>query len=249
MTLSNNPLLDADLIPDSLATRYPELVKRLAELKAGFERFPATVDDPETAEKSVLFEKMMGAFITEAEKAHETEKAPYLASGRAVDTFFLANMKKIVEPWKKTVNQRRVAFQDKVAREERERVAAEAKRAQEEAARLEATMQTDADLEKAITVTEQAMGAVEAVQNFKASEVGRIKSEMGVTASLSYEWVGEIQDPSQLDIAKLLPFIPVDVFQKALTNWIKINKSGWADHQVVEFKGAKIWMKPKGVVR
>lgn len=249
MNLSNNPLLDADLIPDSLATRYPKLVTRLNELKDGFERFPATVEDAETAEKSVLFEKMMGAFITEAEKAHESEKAPYLASGRAVDNFFLAGMKKIVEPWKKTVNQRRTNYQAKVAEEERKaRVKAmlEARAAEEAAV---ASMQTESDLDKAIEVAETAVQAVQEVQDFSAKEIGRIKTEVGVTASLTYEWVGEIEHMDVLDLAPLRAFLGADAIQKALNQYIKINKGMWMDDDKPHIHGCKIYRKPKSVTR
>lgn len=249
MTLSNQGPISPEIIQDGLQTRFKEQLDRLAELKAAFERFPATVEDEEVASKSVVFEKMLGAFITDAEKHHKAEKAQYLEAGRIVDAFFLAGMSKIVDPMKRTVNQRRVAYQDKVAQAQKAAALKAAQEAEEAAKKLAESMQTEADLSAAIDKVDEALNLKSAVENFSASDSGRLKTEYGVTASLTYEWVGEIDHMDVMDLAPLRAFIPADALQKALNQWIRLNKANWKDDDKPHIHGCKIYRKAKSVAR
>lgn len=249
----------------------PDIVARLA---VDYEQLKGIVDayDAEAAElpTEILDESERHRFADaisrmqktakSIESARTAEKAPYLASERAVDGFFHNISRKLTEVMT-DLNQCLTDYLNKLRDQERARAAAEAaearRRAQEaekeaEAARARAreeqraSERRRADAEAAERTAEadrhtiNAMAAEEAVRA-KPAEVVRARSETGKASTLRTTWKGEIIDIDELDIERLKPFFTKPQLEQALRAYVA------AGHR--ELRGATIYETSKSQVR
>ena len=229
----NLPPKDADPIRDRLTDQYADLMARQTELLASFERAPEIVDDDKISGKFGDLAKEMRTCIANIKTARVSEKDPYLNGGRSVDAFFFG----IDGPLKKAME----ILRDRsdiylIAKAEKEKCIAEkaAKVAAEEAARLEAKAKTDADIETAIELTEEARRQ-EKIATEKPAERARTRGELGSVSTLHTEWVGEILSYDTLDLEALRPHIPRDALDKAVRAYVKTGAR--------QLAGAKIYEK------
>jgi hypothetical protein len=77
----------------------------------------------------------------------------------------------------------------------------------------------------------------------RPADIMRTRGDDGTLSTMATETYAEIEDDSKLDMAKLWPFIRLDVKKTALTAWAKTTNF---DQQM---PGAKIGRRPKSVVR
>lgn len=130
----NHPVIECPKVDDiraDLLARFPELAQRRDELLAT----AATIPDPipagneELAKKVSDFLAMCRKFIKVVNGHRESEKAPYLAGGEAVDGFFKAGLSNDVEAKGKKIRAAELVYIDakatkeKLEREEAARVA------------------------------------------------------------------------------------------------------------------------------
>lgn len=139
----NNPPVicpPADDIRADLLARYPELAQRRAELLTT----AATIPDPipegneEVAKKVSDFLAMCRKFLKVVNGHRESEKAPYLAGGEAVDGFFKAGLSTEVEAKGKKIRAAELVYIENKATKERLAREEAARKARIEADRLAA---------------------------------------------------------------------------------------------------------------
>lgn len=249
----NMPPADANPIRDRLEEDYVSLTDRHAELLAGIERAPETVDDAETNGKMIDFVKQLKLTAKQAEGYRDDEKKPYLEGGRTVDAWFKAKQATLLDGAKKlegriTVWQRKVAEEERKARAETERLAREEQeRLEREAAEAAESATTDESLDNAIAAEEAAEQAktdtasAEKASNAKSTDLSRAKTDSGTSASLRTFWDYRSLDMANVDLEALRPFINQDTIEKAVKAAIR---SGARD-----IKGVDIFENTESKVR
>lgn len=247
----NRPPLESDL-PDRLNADYEPLLKRKAELLAGAANVPTELDD-DTAPRVADFVKQIGAAIKSLDVARVAEKEPYLAGGRAVDTFF----KNASEPLAKakgniervlTSYQRKREAEERRRREEEERKAREAaeaaaKEAAERAKALEDESQLARAIEAEAAAKQAAADAAKAQKaaDAKAAELSRMRGDLGSVTSLRTFWDFTDLDRATLDLEALRQHLPQDALEKAVRSYIKAGGRN--------LKGVRIFENTKSQVR
>lgn len=227
-------------LADRLAIDYAAQVTRRNDLTAALARMPVKIADQGTADKVADFIKQIGLAGKQAESFHKDEKAPFLIGGRAVDAFF----KGITTPLaglKKSSENLLVAWQRKIAEEERQiRQAAErkareeAEAAEREAAELVSSIEDERGLEAAIEAEEAAAKAAAEAEtakqaaSAKASTMTKTHTDSGTSSSMSVFWDFKDINPATIDLEKLRTFISADAMEKAVRAMVKsgIHKCG-----------------------
>lgn len=139
----NNPPVICPAVDDiraDLLARYPELAQRRKELLDT----AATIPDPipegneDLAKKVSDFLAMCRKFLKVVNGHRESEKAPYLAAGVAVDGFFKAGLSDDVEAKGKKIRAAELVYIDNKATRERLAREEQARQARAEADRLAA---------------------------------------------------------------------------------------------------------------
>lgn len=249
----NFPPDDIALLGEHLAENTGALIKRRNDLLASVENAPAEITDDIGAGKMADLIKLIGACVRTAETGRTSAKEPFLAASRLVDSFF----KKITDPLdtaKKTVERRLTLYQRNKAeaeRRERERSEQQARqaalKAAAEAAERAAAIETETDLDAAISAEaladQAAADAIEAAKVATASsaEMSRSRGDLGSVASLRTEWASEIIDRTILDLETLRPHIAVDAIERAIRAYVRAGGR--------ELRGAKIYQQSKSIVR
>ena len=228
----------AEALLIQLREDHAPLIARKGELLGGVERAPTEIaeGDEETAGRMADFVDQINAFLKHAKEAHQSEKAPFLAAGRTVDSFLHALVDEI-EKGKAAVNKVRKVYADAKAARERRAREEEQRRANEEALRLEreaeeaaAKLQEESDLEAALEKEEAANQAkLEAERAAKAAaakpaELGKSRGELGGQTSLKQFWNFRGLDRNGIDLESLRHHFTTDSLEKALRSWITANK-------------------------
>lgn len=240
--LTNNPPSDADPLRDRLHDDHADLIKRRDELLGAIERAPKIIEDEETAGKMADFVNVqLSKFLKRAKAVHEDEKAPFLAAGRTVDSFW-HSLADEIEKGKKALDVTRKAYADKKAAEERRRREEEARKAREEQQRLEreaaeraAALREEEDLEAALAAEEAAKQARLAAETAareaaaKPAELGRTRGEYGGITTLKQFWNFADIDRAKIDLESLRQHIPTDALEKSVRSWINANKDALKD--------------------
>lgn len=246
----------------------------IAALSVDYAQLAATVDayDAEAAElpPEILEEgerhrfaeaiSRMQKTAKTIENARTAEKAPYLASERAVDGFFYNISRKLNEVME-DLNQCLSDYLNKLRDQERARAAADAAEArrkalaaQEEADKARAAARAEDDARRRRAADEEASRkqqeadrhtgsaaiAEERVQA-KPAEVVRGRSESGKASTLRTSWKGEIEDLDELDVDRLKPYFTKAHLEQALRGYVA------AGHR--ELRGANIYETSKAQVR
>lgn len=233
----NEPPTDADALLERLREQHAPLIKRREELLGGIARSPVKIADEDTAGKAADFvDKQINAYLKAAKAVHETEKAPFLAAGRTVDSFW-HHLIDDVAHGKEMVNGVRKAYADEKAAAERRRREEEARLAREaeaaarrEAEEAAAALKEESDLASALKAEElHRLRAAEADKAAKAAaakpaELGKSRGEYGGQTSLKQFWNFNDLDRAALDLETLRAHFTADAFDKAVRSWIGANK-------------------------
>jgi hypothetical protein len=218
---------------DVLEAEIAALIARREQLLAGVERMPEAIDNEETEKRASDMAKMLGAAIKQVDKIRLARNEP----AREMQALVNAVYGRVSEPLARaqavvlgrlTTFQRAKAEADRIRREEEARrhreEAAQARRAAEDAERL---LNTDADLDAAISAGELAVqaevDAIRAEQATRASlaDLSRQRGDYGATASLRQYWDFEVADYDQVDLNALRAHLPRDVIDKAIRSYIR----------------------------
>lgn len=209
------------------------LVKRKDDLLAACERVPAAITDEVTSGRVADLIKLMIKCRQQAKKDHTTRKEPFLENGRLVDGAYKA----ITDPLdraKLLVENKLTQYQRHVAEDARREREAEARRQAEEAARQRreaeaaaAKLETEADLDAAISAEELARQAAadaalaQRATTVKAAELSRSRGEFGATSSLTTFWDFRDLDRTAIDLEALRPYLSLDAIEKAVRLYVK----------------------------
>ena len=258
-TLTNRP----DPVPGILAqleTDYGYLIKAVDDYDVEASAMPATVRDEDTRHRFAEAISRMQKTTKSIENARTAEKAPFLASERAVDGFFMALNRRLgdvvddlnacLTKYLNVLREQERARQEAAAAEARRQARLaqeEAQAAQEKAqaeerasARRRAAEEASRKEQEADRHTVAAMAAEQAAQA-KPAEVVRGRSDSGKLSTLRTTWVGEILDLDELDVERLKPFIAKQHLEQALRAYVR------AGHR--ELRGAAIYETSSAQVR
>lgn len=229
----NRPPDDHDPLRERLEEQERDLVRRRDELLASYARAPATVDDDDTCGRVGDLVKLIAACQKNAETRRVGAKEPFLAAGRTVDGFY----KRITDPLgaaAQKLRYRMTEFQRAKEAEERRRREEEARRQKEEADRLAreaeeraAALQSQTELDDALTAEEQARQAAADAERAnkdakaKAAELSRTRGNYGSVASLHTFWDFADLDRASLDLETLRNHIPMAALEQAVRSHIK----------------------------
>lgn len=184
-----------------------------------------------------------------ADKSRESDKAPYLAAEREIQSFyavFLDRLKRIETKFQKVGNdyQAEVARKARVAAEQ----AAAAARAEEQRQRDLAEAQAAAN-RPAATIKHEARAdaaadraiAAETTATAKAADLTRVRTDSGLLASARSEWKGTITDLANIDLIALRPYLKREAIEAALNQAVRMG--------IREIKGAEIRQETKANFR
>jgi hypothetical protein len=242
----NNPPSDPELMKELLEENNRKALERAAKLIEAADRVPDIIEDQDTSDKITDLEKQIAVCRKALDEGRTRDKAPYLTLCRVVDDFFRETLETL-DAARKRVKERQRDFLLAQEKKERERRAqlerdrqAEADRLAGEAAALEAKgqkSQADAVMDKAIQNDNDAQFFGQAAQARGASVAASAGEMTGARSSLRYVWTGEITSRDELDLEALRPYFTMDVLQKALNQFVKLNQGAR------QIKGAKIYEK------
>lgn len=115
-------------VPSHLSAEYPDLVRRLAEIRAGVTGLPSKIDTKDDAEKFSDVRGMIKKWVTAAKAARTAEKKPWSGVADAFYAWFSRPIDELVE-----IDAKRVA---PILEDWQNRELARKRREEEEAARL-----------------------------------------------------------------------------------------------------------------
>lgn len=224
----NQPPL-ADVLKEETAA----LIARKDELLGAVGRVPEAITDETTAGRVADLIRLMLKCKQQAQKDHRARKEPFLEGGRLVDGAYKA----ITDPLdraKSGVEAKLTVYQRAVAEEERRAREAEARRQTEEAARQRreaeaaaAKLETEDDLDAAITAEEIARQAAadaaiaQRATTVKAAELGRARGEFGSVASLTTFIDFKDLDRATIDLDALRSYLDITAIEKAIRLYIR----------------------------
>ena len=258
-TLSNIIDPTPDII-ERLGTDYAGLKAQVDAYDAEAAQLPTEIlQEDERHQFADALSRMQKTAKT-IEAARTAEKAPYLASERAVDGFFGQISRKLSEVVE-DLNACLTAYLKKLRDAERAKAEAEAaeQRRKAEEARAEElkARQAAADAQRASDrrrAEEEAAAAAATARRHdeqsvaagiaayaKPAELVRGRSETGKLSTLRTLWKGEIEDLDELDIVKLKPFFTRAQLEQALNAYVR------AGHR--ELRGANIYESAKAQTR
>lgn len=240
--------LDAAALLERLRRDHEELLRRFVELEHGAGRVPSEILNEEQAQRAADFIAQCHTATGQADKAHKSEKAPYLACSRVVDRFFLDRVKRFAEDVIAPVNAASALYLEKKRQRQRQAEAAQRQRALEEQRRAEAEAQRLAaeaaaatNRQKAADLGRQAEEAQERAETAATIAEAppapvRIHGDYGTTAYAKERYLWEVVDPFKIPMKYLRTNDEV-ISQD-------INRGG-----VREIPGLRIWQENKFIVR
>lgn len=228
----NNPPTDIDQLKEYLKdTHSPHLDESrnlIQRAKDMMGENPAIGDDELCGKFSDTI-KEITASMKKMESFRTSEKEPFLAGGRTVDSFFKIVIDAL-DKTKRAVNVPITGYLTEKQNAERRRIAAEAeeKRKLAEAQLNNAVALDEAGMGKAADNTmakadanTQAAAKLEGqAQTATPAELSRTRGESSL-ASLRTEWKGRIVDVDRLDLEKLRHLIGIEALQKAVNAYVK----------------------------
>ncbi len=235
--ISNNPPDDIEVLRDLLADKHKTLLDRAQSLIEAKERQPEITDDI-IAGKVSDYIKLVSAAMKNAEAERTATKEPYIAAGRAVDTFFKAKITEPLDAVKRETERKLTTYLQAKEAERRRQAEAEAERLRKEA-EAELAKATES-LDAAVAKENEAVAAAETA-GAKPAELSRTRGEIGSVASLRQVWKGEITDRATLDLDALRPYIPAAALDTAINGFVKAGGR--------ELRGAKIYQHTSATVR
>ena len=230
----NIPPTDIDPLRARLYEDHADLFKRRDEVLVQARSLPPVIKDDDVEARFTETMKDMRAHTKNAEAIRVKEKEFFLEGGRTVDGVLRDAME---EPDKERsrLNGMVTRYKQVKAEEERQRRLEEERRAREEADRLakeaaakEAAVQTEADLDAAVSAAQTATQAdVEAIKArhaaaAKPADLSRSRTSTGVLSSLQ-RVVKHDPDSlviADLDLEKLRFHIPEDAYHQAIRSLI-----------------------------
>lgn len=208
MSYTNRPIAPSTAeIQEWLADTQDALVQRRDEILAGFQRFlsayPNGIPDEGVQARAADFaggKGIMNAFLKEATASRVSEKAPFLAGGKAVDGFFGA----LTDPVERAQAHTRslmTQFANKLEAERRAVAKAEAERLAREAAIAQDNAQDEESLQHAADVA-QAAEAARALADGRAAALSQTRGDLGTVVSLRTQWKPDYENASLLELVK-----------------------------------------------
>jgi len=184
-TVDLHAALAPDVLDPWLEERFARHRARKDELLASFGRMPHEIGDDETNKKAMNLEKMLRAAVKDTTETHHAIKEPVLLATREID----GRNRLICQPMLDAavaIATKRATYLAEQDRKEREAARVEAERLQAEAeALIDQAVESVKALEQAETIGEQ-LAEVEAALEAKPAQ---IRTALGVTSRLIYEWV------------------------------------------------------------
>ncbi len=242
----NHPPSDPELMREMLEESNAKALARAQALIDAADRVPAKIEDQDTSEKITDLVKQIKVCRSALEDGRVSDKAPYLALCRTVDDFFrdpiatLDGAIKRVNAIQRDFLLVQEAKRQAAAREQAIKDAAERDRLANEAKELEDQgkhSQAEAVIEKAVKHDEDAAFFEDVAQERGAAAASSVGELTGARSSLRYTWAGEIIEDTPELMQALWPLIAGDAKQKALNQFVKLNKGSR------QIKGAKIYEK------
>lgn len=229
-TTNTPPAEKPKTLEEQVRGRHAEFLKSAQAWIDSVARAPEVIQDDATNEKIGKTVQELIKARTKAETHHKAEKAPFLESGRVIDSIFLTGVSKAAQAAQTTLENRQRVFLRKKQAEEAARLAAEVEklRLEQEAERIasEAALgaaekaQDRGDFQAADEALETAAAHEEAAQTAQATaeaaetraegpvqDMLRVHSPLGVTISGKTEWVTTLADRAKIDWTVLEPFL------------------------------------------
>jgi hypothetical protein len=216
-----------------LEAEIASLIARREQLLAGVERMPARIEDEDTEKRASDLARMLGAALTAADKTRLARNEPARMAQALINSVY----SKITEPLtraRKSVLDRLTTYQRVKAEAERRRRTEEARRRAEEAERqrqaaeeASRVIETDADLDVAVSTEELARQAAADAERArqateaKLAELTRQRGDFGAVASLRTFFDFTDLDRDELDLEKLRAYLPLDALEKAVRAYIR----------------------------
>jgi hypothetical protein len=237
----NNPPSEIELLQERLQEAHTELCNAIDKRLANAAKVPKVCKDDVTAQKITDMISLIIKAKSAAQKAHKSEKEPFLTQGRFVDNFFNSMIKKLDEA-AKTINrpltawqQQKVAAARAAAAEEAEKARLEAEQHNNAGAALEAEgMHAAAGVAFAESEAyERRADAMDLTSAAKPNQIVQTRTASGAVASLRTTMKGEVINRNELDLESLRPYFHIDDLNGALKRFIAAGGT--------ELKGAKIY--------
>lgn len=213
---------------EEMAAKHGKLSATIAGLALRAKELPVRVRTEEhlTAVSAVLVEARSVA--TEERKAFRSEKEPWLAGSREVDSFFNALRGPLDEILETLQHRLDVHAREKVEEErrraevERQRLAAEAKRQADLAAKHAGTGRAEKHEERAAVSSQRAEEAG-AAATASAADLARTHLATGVTATARETWSGKIENFAEVQksLGPLGPYFKPAEIEAAVAKWAK----------------------------
>lgn len=229
-TTNEPPVEKPKTLEDQVRERHAAFLKSAQDWIDSVARVPEVIPDDATNEKIGKTVQELVKARNKAKNLHETEKAPFLDSGRVIDGIFLTGVSKAAQAAQTTLENRQRIFLRKKAADEAAKLAVEAekKRLEEESARqasedalraaekaqdrgdfqaADEAMETAAAHEQAAVQAQETAEAAEAKAEGPIQDVLRVHSSLGVTISGKTEWITTLADRAKIDWSVLEPFL------------------------------------------
>ena len=171
-------------------------VDHLAEIGRKWDAERPRIADDDQAKKASTFVAQLRDVLDRIEAAHDDEKAPHIAAGKAVDAKWKP-LAALLEPIRGAMGRKMTDWQveqDRAAAELRAIADEEAHQREEEAHRLTAAAKTVEDQERAAAAKESADAAKAAAKAIDS----RTRSDTGQTTYLKKDWKFEFTDPAKV---------------------------------------------------
>lgn len=229
-------------IAQALALAYKAIVARRDVLLDSMTRVPKVIETDEQQKNVSDLAVMIVDAIKKVDAAREAEKAPFLESGRTVDGFFNAGLRdplktardKLLSLGGEYLRAKKVAA-ERAAREEAERSAERARIAFDAAQDMAKKGQADIAqklLDTAVAAEETGREQIVVIDNSKAADFARTRSDSGALATLREALVCRTFDREKLDILALRPHFTDAAIHAAINSWIKANKTAAATKEI-----------------
>lgn len=222
----NNPPSEAEIFQKNLADRNAAVLAATESLLASAAHAPQSCTDEDTAKKITTQIKLMTANIKLLDSTREVEKAPYLAAGNAVQSFFKERMETMTAAKAKVLKPLDLYTQKKAedaraeARAEADRLAAIAADELAAAAKLETSGSEFAESTMAQALITEAAATKATASAATPAGHGKVVSSGG-TASVRTEWKAVSFDRATLDLNALRDLIPDTALQQALNAFVR----------------------------
>jgi hypothetical protein len=215
-------------ITDLLKAEFAELSEATVRLQEIAGSLPLEIVEEGQVAEFAGFVKECRATAKQLSDMRSAEKAPFLAAGKEVDTFFNVMVDRL-DRVRAAAELRVTAYQRKLAEEERRRAAEIAEMQRKESAEklrlaAESTSRVEQDVLMRSAESAAALGhRAEAAAVSEQSNLTKMKTEAG-TVSTRKSWAFTITDLSDIPLEKLRPFFTYDAIEKAVSAFVRANK-------------------------